>query len=236
MTIGFSNGNFYKLYSNKNDRFKPKFIEYFKANNANAIELHYSNESAIDYLLNVSDLKMLDFDFISIHAPSVAYSNNISSNKILSKLELVSKKLKIDNIVFHPDKIIDWKVFRKYENLPISIENMDNQKDFGRTIKDIKSILDKYPFRLTLDLQHCFVNDYSMKLAVDFQKIFKDRIAEYHLSGSDESFNHHPLYKTKQDEIIDSLKYKNIPIIIESGFDKIGEQEKELEYIRNRIN
>jgi hypothetical protein len=74
-----------------------------------------------------------------------------------------------------------------------------------------------------------------MKLAFDFQEKFKERIVEYHIAGNGEEFLHYPLFKTKQDEIITSLQYPNIPIIIESTFDKIGEQEEELEYIKRKI-
>lgn len=237
MIIGFSNGNFYRIYFNSNERFSNEYINHYKSRGlANAIELDCSNETMIDYLLDINDFDLSYFTFISLHAPDLAYTDDENSNRVLSKLELLAKKYKINNFVFHTDTIFDWNVLNNYKNIPISIENMDNHKKFGRTIDDVKSILDKYDFKLTLDLQHCFVNDKSMKLALDFQEKFKDKIIEYHISGFDDELIHYPLFKTKQNEIIDSLKYKNMPIIIESTFDKIGEQEMELEYIKKRLN
>ncbi len=88
---------------------------------------------------------------------------------------------------------------------------------------------------MTLDLQHCFTNDPSGKLARDFQEICKDRIVEYHISGYAQPYLHHPLYQTQQEDIIDSLQYPHIPIIIESTMDNVNELEQEIDYIINHI-
>lgn len=237
MIIGFGNGNFHRLYSDDKERFSHEQISLFQANNqANAIELHCLNEEHINCLLHIKNIDLSYFKYISLHAPDLQYQKDETSNKILSKLLEVYKKYKIQNIVFHVDKVKNWDVFLDFSTLPISIENMDNHKEFGRSINDIRSILEKYNFNLTLDLQHCFVNDKSLKLASDFQELYKKKIVEYHISGYEETYLHYPLFKTFQNQIIDSLKYKNVPIIIESTFDEIGEQEKELEYIKQRLN
>ncbi len=119
--------------------------------------------------------------------------------------------------------------------LPISIENMDRNKEFGKNIEDIKSIIERYNFNLTVDLQHFFTNDPSMESAINFQKIYKKNIVVYHLSGYDKKFLHYPLFKTGQNEIIKSVMHKEIPIIIESTFDKLGEETKELNHIMGLI-
>jgi hypothetical protein len=150
---------------------------------------------------------------------------------MFDKFLKLSKKFSIRNFVFHPDTVRDWSVFGKYPDLPISIENMDDQKLFGRTLEDIQSILSKYDLGLTLDLQHCYVNDPSMNLAKQFQTVFADRIVQYHLSGYEKNLLHYPLYKTRQDEIISALRFPNLPIIIESTLEAEGEQEKEYQYI-----
>jgi len=237
MIIGFGNGDFFRLYSDDKERFSQKYIDLFKANNlANAIELHCSDEECIDHLLLADNIDLSYFKFVSLHAPNFQYQKNDISIRILSKLVEMHKKYNLQNIVFHVDKVKDWDVFLDYNMLPISIENLDERKESGRSIDDIKSILEKYDFKLTLDLQHCFVNDRTMTLAIKFQELYKERIVEYHISGYEEELLHYPLFKTLQNEIIYSLKFKNIPIIIESTFDKIGEQETELEYIKQRLN
>lgn len=99
-----------------------------------------------------------------------------------------------------------------------------------------KKILDKYNFGITIDLQHCYDNDRSMNLSLNFQNIFKDRIKEYHISWYEKSRPHLSLFKTKQDIIINSLLYKDKPIIIESCFDKLWDHIKELNYILENLN
>jgi hypothetical protein len=235
MTIGFGSGDFYKIYSDHVEGFSGEYINYYKANGlANAIELNCRNEGEMDYLL-INNLDLSGFDFVSMHAPQFSYGNDENSKRMLAKMELLTKKYNIKNIVVHSDLVLDWDVFKNFKNIPVSIENMDHRKKSGKTIEDIQAVLDKYDFKLTVDLQHCFVNDSSLRLAADFQEKFKNKIVEYHISGTDDDSMHYPLFKTEQDEIINSLKNKNIPIIIESTFDEIGDHEKELEYIKNKL-
>lgn len=237
MILGFGNGKFYRIHSDSNERFSDKYMNYCKAGGAvHAIELQCRNEAMIDYLIDIFDYDLSYFSYISLHVPDLIYIDDEGSNRILSKLKILAQKYNINNFVFHTDKNTDWDFLSGNADLPISVENMDERKEKGKFIEDIKLILDKYDYKLTLDLQHCFVNDRSMKLAQDFQDVFKGKIAEYHISGYDSEFLHYPLFKTKQDQIINSLIYKNIPIIIESTFDEIGDHEKELDYIKNRIN
>ncbi len=236
MRIGFWNGDFWRFHESVNDRFVDTCIEDCRGKwLANAIELHCLNEENIDYLLTNDKLDLLGFDFVSLHSPDLAYGKDEESRRVLSKMAELHKKYNVNNFVFHTDKVVDWDVFLEYNELPIWVENMDDRKDFGKSISDVKSILDKYNFNLTLDLQHCFVNDESMKLAQDFQEMYWNRIVEYHISWYDEKLLHHPLFKTKQDIIIKNLIYKDIPIIIESVFDEIWENEEELAYIKNRL-
>lgn len=235
MIIGFSNGNFFLLNKNNDERLDPSFIENFKVSGANAIEIICFGEDTLDTLINMKAQVFSHFEYISIHAPGLPYKDDELSNCLLSKLKTATRKFNIKNIVFHIDIVSDW-AFLAEQGLPISIENMDDDKSFGRTVADVQSILNKYPFGLTLDLQHCYVNDNSMKLAQDFQEKFKDRIVQYHLSGYQPKYLHHTLFTTNQDNIIDSLMYKNIPTIIESTFEKLGDQVRELEYIKNRID
>ncbi len=237
MTIGFGNGDFYRLHHHDWNRFSDEYLELYTAGGlAKALEFHCRSEQDLDYLIRATDLNLTPFDYISLHAPAHAYQKDENSRSLLDKLSLIAQKYSLKNIVFHVDLVRDWDVFLDYKLLPISIENMDDRKTSGRSLEDIKAILDKYDFNLTLDLQHCFVNDRSLRLAEQFQDEYPSKIVEYHLSGYDESLLHYPLFKTKQDQIINCLRYTDKPIIIESTFDKIGEHESELEYITQRLS
>jgi hypothetical protein len=235
MTIGLSNGVFYGLQADPLARFSDEGIRYCQAPETQAIELHCLDETMVDRLLNGPTIDLSYFSYISVHTPNLSYNGERNSQKILTKLNLVCKRYSVNNLVFHTDKEMDWATLASYKNLPISLENMDERKTFGKTVSDLKPILDRYGFKLTLDLQHCFVNDPSMQTALEFQEEFSDRLAEYHISGFQKEFLHYPLFKTKQKEIINSLQYRNIPIIIESSFDQFGEQEHEIRYIKNGL-
>lgn len=234
MIIGFACGDLYRVNTSYFERFDNNFIKYFSLPWAKAIELHCLDESMVDFLLKDTILDLSYFSFISLHTPDLYYWNNQETSRIFLKFQRLQEKYNISNFVFHTDKVLNWDFAFQYPKLPISIENTDDRKDFWRNIEDIDSVLSHYNFGLTLDLQHCFVNDRTMSLALDFQEKFKERIVEYHISWYEEKFNHYPLFKTRQDEIITSLQYLDKPIIIESTFDKIGEQEEELEYIKGK--
>ncbi len=231
LTIGFSTGDLHEIYSKRREQeFSLEYINILRSVGfANAIELHCSDEASLNHLLN-HEFDFSRFIFVSLHAPDIKYDE-----KAIKKMLSLSRKYKIANFVFHADKSLNWNLLSK-SDLPISIENMDDRKEFGKTVKEVGSILEKYNFDLTLDLQHCFVNDPSMRLATEFQKEFEDRITEYHISGYDKVRNHSPLFKASQNKIITSLSRKDKPIIIESTFSKLMELEKEIEYIRDKIS
>ncbi len=237
MIIGFGNGDFYRLHQNNWDRFSDEYLELCTAGGlAKALEFHCRGEEDLDHLIETTNLDLTPFGYVSLHAPAHAYQKDETSRSILDKLTIIVEKYGLKNIVFHVDRVRDWDVFLDYKMLPISIENMDDQKTSGRSLEDIKIILDKYSFNLTLDLQHCFVNDRGLRLAERFQDEYPSKIVEYHLSGYEEGLLHYPLFKTEQNQIIDCLRYTDKPIIIESTFDKIGEHKLELQYILQRLN
>jgi uncharacterized protein (UPF0276 family) len=82
-------------------------------------------------------------------------------------------------------------------------------------------LLDRYPyFGLTLDVQHAYVNDPTMSIAYQLQQYYGDRIVEYHVSGYDKPYLHHPLVQTQQTTICDAIIFRDKPMIIESTFDQ----------------
>ena len=231
MLIWFWNWNLYRIEKKEYERFEENHLKYFQVWVANIIEIQCINENMIDHLIN-NKINLSYFSRVSIHTPNLKWK--WVAERILWKIRILVKKLNIKNIVIHPDQIADFDVFEEFKDLPLSIENMDNDKLFWQTLEDIWPILDKYNFLwLTLDLQHCFVNDNSMKLAENFHKRYGNRIVEYHISWYNKEFVHYKLYETKQDRIIKSWIKKNIPTIIESTFDSVDDVDKELNYILN---
>lgn len=233
--IGFGNGTLRRIFDNDKEYFAQKYIDLYNlGGEAKAIELNLINIELIKYLKNNS-IDLSKYEYKSIHMPTVSYQDDSKSHLILSMVEAIVEKYNIDNCIFHTEKKHNWSAIDSYD-IPASIENMDNNKKRDQTMEFIQNILSSYNFGLTLDLQHCFVNDNSMQLAKDFQGFLSNRIVEYHVSGYDNEYNHYPLFKTRQKAIFKNIDYPDKPIIIESTFDKIAELKKELEYIeRNWI-
>lgn len=229
--VGFSSGDFYRIFPKKEHAGLVENIDSWNKDGVNAIELNCSSEQAVDYFLNQEvDLSFLDY--ISVHGPNLFNLSDKKLKETLLDLEEINSKYEVDNIVFHIGSSVNWQLVKEIISAPVSVENMDNQKKRGKTVESVKRVIDKHDFNLTLDLQHCYTNDRSMNLANRFHEELGDKIIEYHLSGFDHELLHYPLFKTKQDKIIDALK-KDAPVIIESTFDEVNEAQKELNYILN---
>jgi len=227
MIIGTNNGIFHRI---ANDRLNNQVMGQIYQLETTALEFVCLDENYLDKLLEF-DLKK-EYQYLSLHAPGGGYQDNDYSINIINKIQKLQQKFNFSNIVIHYCEVKDFKWLNQFKNLPISLENEDQTKPKGQSVAEMAKILDQYDFKLTLDLNHCYVNDQKMELANDFWDKFKDKIAEFHLSGYKNSTNNHwPLFKTKQDIIIDFLKDKKRPIIIESVFEEFAEAAKEIEYI-----
>jgi len=216
--IGFSTGFLWRTYS----RASKTVIEICKNMGCNAIALHCPVEEF--YLmdeLEQGDLK--DFDFVAFHLP--CGTENLGT---LDTIQGFHDKLRFDAVTIHPNEIRNWNDLKSY-NMPFSIENMDNRKTIGRTLESMKEIMSKGDYKMTLDINHCYVNDPTLKLAEDLWDEFKDRISHFHLSGYKE--RHDPLVATNQTKFIDFVKDKDRPIIIESVCKDKDQAKKEFNFI-----
>ncbi len=229
--IWFNNWDLYRVIEPSYDE---KLLNILYSEKTKALELHFHTLEDLENLINLEKNTYNRFEYLSLHAPDLKWDQE--TEKILLKLRTVCKKMNIKNIVMHPHEVKSWNIFEKFKDLPLSIENMDDNKPFWQTVENLSLILDKYKFLwLTLDLQHCFVNDNSMKIADNFHKKNEDRIVEYHISWYDKRYLHYKLFETKQDIIIKALRLKNVPIIIESTLDSVEELEKEVNYILDKL-
>lgn len=232
MLLGFSDGALHKNFTNRLDRYSPNYINsYF----FNALEIHCQNEKTMDYIIYKLDKKLyVKFKYLSLHAPEF-YKKSEKNVTLLKKIRLIYNKLKIKNIVIHPNNLFDWDILDKFNDLPLSIENMDNDKKSFKFASDFEKIVYKKKLNITLDLNHAHTNDFSLNLAKIFHKKFKDKIVEYHISGYNKKEKHIPLFKSQQLEILKSLKFKNLPIIIESSFENFSSLKKEYLFIKNNL-
>lgn len=225
--IGFSHGDFYKVM----DKYAKEVFDVYAEAGSEIIEIHPNKIDEIDKLKSIIPF-IEKYPYKSIHLPTnIKYQNNIETKKVLDAIANFYKAIGANLILVHPDLVEDWDVFDGYPFV-WAIENMDNRKQNYKNLPDLKELFKrKKDWKMVLDLNHCYSNDASMKLAQDFIDEFQDRIAEIHLSGYVEY--HEPLFKTKQIEIMEFCKKLNVPIIIESTFDSIDEAKKEMEYVKN---
>ena len=230
--IWWSSGDFYRITDARNTQ--EQIAQYFTIEWTNALEIMFRDQKTERECSQ--DFISQSFVYCSIHLPGHEYKNDLETHTLLKRIEAICTQIPIKNIIIHPDMVIDWSVFESYKHLPFSVENMDERKVAFQWVADIKNILDTYPFLwFTLDLQHCFVNDPTMQLAKDFHEAFGDRLVEYHISWYHPELLHYPLFKTQQNEIIQAVENRDIPIIIESTFDQKDELAKEIAYIQNFI-
>lgn len=161
------------------------------------------------------------FDYVSLHAPKYSYRGDEITKRIIAAIESIHFLAKqLDLVVFHPDTIEDFSIL---ENLkfPIAFENMDHLKSCGGSPSDMLSIFSQNEdARMVLDVNHAFthnIDDADCRLTSAFWNKLHPWIDQVHLSGyAPPEHNHWPLFKTKQDFIIQSIENFEIPVIIES--------------------
>jgi len=225
MIIGFSSGCLHKTH----DRFVRETFDVFRNLGCNALEIMFHDFEDAEKLEALSPEDIRGFEYVSLHAPAFERIPEGELRGVLEKIERACLRLGIDSVVMHPDKFKDWGVISEFA-IPLAIENMDNRKESCKNAEDLRKIFEETDARMVLDLNHCFSNDPSMKLADELIEVFQDRIVEIHLSGF-ETF-HDPLFKTRQQEILEKVFDKDILIIIESGCETVEDAKKEYAYIK----
>lgn len=209
---------------------KTKTIEFYTTllrqmlvTGCTAIEIHTNELNKFEQHPQI--LKLIKkFDIIYLH-----YCNS----DVYYHLDLAIM-LNANAITIHPNAVEDWSKIEKSYYYLISIENMDCTNKFGVNISDMTNLFNQIPgSNWTCDLNHIYTIDQNMQLADEFKNACFD-LNHYHISGYKNSkFNHIPLYKTKQNIIIDNI-WTMKPIIIESfGVDDIMDFMHELIYIEN---
>jgi len=235
MILGISTSVFYK---SDIDQFSHRAFDIIRKCSCNAVEI-----SCIDFR-NIKRVEKLElellkgFKYKSLHAPGLnfEYRKNKETTDVLDKISQLYEKFKFDYIILHPDRVENWDVLEKYKHLPIAIENMDSRKETGKSVEQLKPIFKKIDIKMLLDLLHCCSIDTSLNNVRKMYNEFKSRIIEFHISGQGNKPGlHRPLYRNKQDEIINAIPEGNIPIIIESVVMKSEDIIKEVNYIRKKL-
>ena len=224
MLLGFSTVSLYKTHPT----ISRETFEIFRSIGCNIIQLMcLSEEDILKLITEITVNDLIGFEYIALHAPPTTITINT--------LELLQKAQDIfhfETIVIHPDEIENWEIFSRFD-LPFAIENMDWTSERGKYVDSLQNIFEKIDAKMVLDVNHCFTNDPSLRLASEMTAEFGERILQIHLSGFE--IGHEMLCKTKQTEIMDAISDKKLPIIIESFCGTIEDVKNEFEYVKNYL-
>lgn len=234
MRLGFSVGALHKT------NIKPMSAEAFsllRDLGCNIIELSIITTQRIASLQKMTRADLAGFEYVSLHAPAgnFVYDNGPAARAVLAVMSNAHRKIHFDAIVIHPDRVKDWTLFETTK-LPWAFENMDDRKNYGKTVADMAEVFDRLPARLVLDTQHTYMNDRSMRLAAELQAAFGPKISHVHISGNRPESLHCPLFETGQDEIIQAIVNKQLPIIIEGAVIDPADLGREYDYIKKILN
>jgi len=226
--IGFSNGALYKA----TDVTRPDAIRAIFSVAPDCIEIYAHDEPGRIDLADDYCHEVRRFARRSVHTPTnVRYGINDATAINLKKINKIYFDIGAELAVVHGETVDDWSVFDD-SPMQLAIENGDNRKDVFKDVDSLRNFLiDHKNWKMVLDLNHCFANDPTMKLADDFIKNLGDKIAQIHLSGF--AGFHEPLFQTRQSEIVQRCHRLNVPIIIESVLPNIESLKIEFDYIKD---
>lgn len=229
MVIGFSVST-YGLQR----RDAPELLRGMLAAGCRAIQLQVTPR-IIDEESEHLDL-VNQFEYRTIHLPYLKeVDNDPGLNDALHKL---AGEISAQNFTFHPANTGSLSWLGNEFGSQLCVENMDWQKDFGQAPKDLEEVFEQLPNAgWTFDVNHVLTNDPSLRLADELYEAFAPRLRQYHLSGfGGHDLPHALLADTKQDKIINLIKDRSKPIILESlgsiNLERFGE---ELDYVVPRL-
>ena len=253
--IGISDGSLWPTFKEQTYRYLDQYTQLYSLPVLNGVELVWLHKDWWDVLTERIQGVYLDKQYISLHLSRPLVQSFEHVEDIIGLLYAAVEQFRVRNIVVHADWACEWVWLRGLDDLPISIENTDHLSMFGKTLDDVESVVGD--FHITLDLQHCFDNDRSGNLALDFHNRFLNRIAEFHVSGwggggeggsgeGGELGKHVPLSSIHQRTPLDSLTQNTIlseifndptiPVIIESECGSVGDYESEVQFVVNYMN
>lgn len=201
-----------------------------QANNprVSAIELSALREYELGPLVaDASRLPLSHFVYVSFHAPS-----KLASTDERSVFDLLSSLPVRWPIIVHPELLRTPSLWRSLGSR-LCLENMDKRKTTGRTLDEMRVLLDAYPeATFCLDVGHARQIDPTMATAIRMLKMFRPRLQQIHISelgprGEHRSLSTLAIYAY---ELIADLVPDTCPVIIESVI-QADEIEREVDII-----
>ncbi len=186
------------------------------------------------------------FQYRSLHAPvfyldrdDLRYApSDAQAEHLLKTIDFLVDQANMDTVLFHPDIVDDFQFLEERYGSKLAFENMDDQKQFGKTVKDMEYVFHQAPSaKWVCDVNHIYTNDRSMESTFDFHCRFKQRLTHYHVSaygGWHDSFTN--LDNPEEEKIILSgIVDTSLPLIHEGNAFEKGVAEKEIEFFYRHI-
>lgn len=158
-------------------------IAFSQAAGFPALELHPQNIH--DPILALSRHR---FTYWSCHLPDKPEV----SDRDLTRM-ICQDSTHTDNFIIHANKIKLPSEWEPYQD-KVLVENMDNNRTFGRYPEEMEEIFDSLPNAgFCFDLGHAFQVDPTLSLAKEMVAAFGDRLKELHISYVDQEGHHHSI-------------------------------------------
>ena len=106
--LGFSTGVLHKTHRTK------EALKIMRGLGYDTVELGFVKLNRIEegWLEEVSDEDLRGFKYVSFHAPKFNYGKNEGTKDIFGKIDKINFIRKLDTVVFHPDPIEDFDIFK----------------------------------------------------------------------------------------------------------------------------
>src|ERR1035437_9376973 len=116
--LGFSTGCLYKVCEAK------EAISIIKNSGCKYIELGFTTPERFfgEQLDRINEKDLEGFEYISFHTPILNYGNNDDTKRFFERISNFNKIIKLNLVVFHPDIVEDFSVFKNLD-FNIGFEN-----------------------------------------------------------------------------------------------------------------
>jgi hypothetical protein len=154
-----------------------------------AIELSALRDHELRPLVSGLDrLDLSHFAYVSVHAPSKL--TTLSEREAFFILNEVPSSWPI---IVHPE-LMQTPLLWKSLGRRVCLENMDNRKSNGRTLREMRQLFERLPdAEFCLDLGHARQIDPTMATAMRMAEEFSGRLRQLHVSEIGGSGEHLPL-------------------------------------------
>jgi hypothetical protein len=154
-----------------------------------AIELSALRDHELRPLISaLADLDLSHFTYVSFHAPSKL--TTLSERDVFSILHEVPATWPI---IIHPELMPTSSMWKSLGRR-VCLENMDNRKSYGRTLREMRQLFEWLPeAEFCLDLGHARQIDPTMATAIRMAQEFSGRLRQLHVSEIGRFGEHLPL-------------------------------------------